>query len=438
MSRFTVLPSTRLLKLICVAFVVALVAAMVPALSGVWIACLVLVLVAAVADLFFGAPAKVEIEREPSARLVVGRWQQFDLRIIHVAGGPTHLSFYDVWPAEFEGEPETLPFSMAEGQSHVLEFAMKPCTHGKFTLGPIYLRQWPGLGLWERRSCLEVETKLRVFPEFSPGKSALERLQQLGEIGQRKSRQRGEGTEFESLRIYQQGDDSNHIDWKATARSGRVVSRQYTIEKDHDIMILLDCGRLMGARFEGTPKLDYAIRSALALTEAGLRLGDRVGLMTFDSKVRSYLAPGHGHGQMAAMLERVSEIKGTTHETSFESAVAHLAAHQRKRSLIVILTDFVDRYTAAPMMLGLSELARRHAFLFVAVEDPTIEEVLSRLPDSRKELAGQAVAYDLRRERKVVLEQLRRQGMAVLDLLPDQLTAPMLNQYVDLRNRGAI
>lgn len=438
MPRFAVVPSSRLLKLIASALVLALVAAMVPAVMSVWVAWIALVAVAAIADFAFSSAAHVEIERNKNERMVVGRWQQIELRVIHQHGGPTQMCVYDVWPAEFEGSPESEVFSLAPGQSHLLTIALKPRTHGKFTLGPIYLRQWPGLALWERRTCIPVQTEMRVFPEFSPGKSALERLQQLGDVGLRRSRQRGEGTEFESLRLYQQGDDSAHIDWKASARSGRIVSRQYTIEKDHDVMILLDCGRLMGARFEGTPKLDYAIRSALALTEAGLRLGDRVGMMAFDSKVRAYLPPGQGHGQMAAVLERVSEIHSSTNETAFETAVAHLAAHQRKRSLIVILTDFVDRFTAAPMMHGLTELARRHAFLFVAVEDPTIEEVLSETPASRNQLAGQAVAYDLRRERKIVLEQLRRQGMVVLDLLPDQLTAPMLNQYLDLRNRGAI
>ncbi len=436
--RISVVPSKRLLKLTAWGLLLALAAAVIPTWSGLWLAWLLLLLVVASADALFAPKAKVEVERMFPDRLVVGRWQTVSLRIIHKGGSPVQLLLYDVWPPEMEGEPMVPTQRLGKQQSRICDFSIRPTTHGQYSFGPVYLRQWTGLGLWERRQCVDEKISLRVFPEFTPGRTALEHIRELGDLGLRRTRQRGEGTEFESLRVYQQGDDSVHIDWKASARHGKIVSRQYTIEKDHDVMILLDCGRLMGARFRGTPKLDFAMRAALALAEAGIRLGDRVGLMAFDAHIRAYLPPGHGPGQMASILERVSELHASNDETAFERAVAHLDMNQRKRSLVVVLTDFVDRYTAAPMLQGLMTLARRHAFLFVAVEDPSIEEVITEHPQSRSQMASQAVAYSMRRERAVVLEQLRRSGISVLDLLPDQLTAPMLNQYLELRNRGAL
>jgi uncharacterized protein (DUF58 family) len=399
---------------------------------------MVLLVVIALADGLIATRARLTVAREFPERLVVGRWHTARLIVNHTGGSGAWMRLHDTWPAEFEGDPRSDGFVLAPENSVVVELPLRATTHGRYTFGSVFVRQWSGLALWERRSELAADFALRVFPEFSPGRSALDRLRELGDVGLRRSRQRGEGTDFESLRAYQQGDDSARIDWKATARRGKVVCRQYTIEKDHDVLIALDCGRLMGARFDGTPKLDYAMRAALALAEAGLRLGDRVGLMAFDSKVRAFLPPGQGPGQMAMILERVCELQTRNEETAFEHALTYLDAHHRKRSLVVLITDFVDRHTAAPMMQGLMALSRRHAFLFVAVEDPTIEQVLAREPEHRRELAGQAVAYSLRRERAVVLEQLRRQGISVLDLMPDRLTAPVLNEYLSLRNRGVL
>jgi uncharacterized protein (DUF58 family) len=417
------------------------VAFFVPSIVGIWAVALVGISLLAALDLVLTKPAEIDVERELPARLFLGREHELQLRF-HINKSSRTKSARVVAteriPLEWDGVGHVHAFNLVQGKAADITIKVRARKRGRYQLGALHVVQEAGLGLWRRVGLVDIDTEARVYPDYQPGAHALGGLRDFGDVGQRRTRQRGEGTDFDSLREYRDGDEPSRIDWKATARLGRVISRQFTVEKDHDVMIALDCGRLMGAEFQGVAKFDYALRAALALAEAGLRAGDRVGVLAFDDKVRCFVPPGKGAGQLGQILENLHDVTAESNETDFARGLTYLGVHHRKRSLVVLLTDFVDQFTAGPMMVGLASVSTRHACLFVSVEDPTLEEQLLEAPRDTVALAGHAVAHSMRRSRAEVLQRIRRTGATVLDLQPDKLTGPVINAYLRLKDSGSI
>jgi uncharacterized protein (DUF58 family) len=431
-------PAPKLVWLMLIAIplaVLGIFANFVNLLLALWI---LVLFVVALADRMLFPPCSIRSSRPLPPRLVIGK--TFEMQIVFRNEGRSKSVFFgvDQIPSKLEGECVLSAFELEAGEACTFPIPMRALRRGRFQLGPMHITQEPGLRLWRHHAVLDNGGEIKVYPDYQPGAKSLDHLQQVGELGIRRTRQRGEGTDFESLREYRDGDDSARIDWKATSRLGRAVSRQYTIEKDHDVVIALDCGRLMGAQFNGVSKFDHTIRAALALAETSIRAGDRVGLMVFDSSVRCFIPPSKGPTQLGRILDALHDLDSILDETEFQRSLTYLAVHHRKRSLVVLFTDFIDQHTAAPMLLGLANIARRHACLFVAVEDPTFDECLASLPLDVEGLASQAVAYGMRKDRQQVLEILRREGIDVLNQLPDNLTAPVINSYLRLKDSGRL
>ena len=302
-------------------------------------------------------------------------------------------------------------------------------------------------GLLRRRIVAGAGQKLAVYPDTSRfmRPEALDPKRVLASMGVKRARQRGEGMDFESLREYVPGDDPRRIDWPATARRGRLVTRLYQHEHNHSVTIAVDASRLMGGRFRGRTKLDYAVDSALALVYAALASNDRAGLVVFDRELRAHLAPHARRADLGRFVELLRPIQPRLVEADYRALVRELLSRQQKRSLIVILTDFAA-VSASVIVAPLALLARHHRVLLVAVRDRVFETLALRPgggPD-RRGLAGQPagsergiyrrlVLDDLLREREETLARLRQRGLHTLDLAPAQITASVLNSYLALR-----
>jgi len=409
--------------------------------SSLWllIASGLLALVAAV-DAIAGRPPLLQVERQLPSRWVLGEENRASLLIragdVNDDAGRRSISVLvsEAWPQELElhRDAQVVKFSGAEFV-HICE--VRPLRHGVLEWTQIRLSQSSALGLWDFVQSFELPARVEVLPRFELSDVALQQLRDLGSVGERRGKQRGEGSEFDSLREYRPGDEPSRIDWKATARSGKVVSRQFTVDRQHDVYLALDTGRLMAARFDGVAKGDRALSAMLTLAQQALLSGDRVGWMSFDAKLRQHIGPGKEMSQMAAILEAATRAQPELAETDFARSFMQVAQLQRKRSLFVVCTDFVDEASSADMVEVLTALKQRHAILFVAVSDPSLADIIRKPAASASDLAAQATAFHLVGERKKVLDQLRRLGLQVLDLSPDQITGSILNHYFEMRER---
>jgi len=379
------------------------------------------------------------LARRLPGRAFVGRAAEIALTLENPAREPVSVEVMDEVPADLAAEePRFTGVLVPPAASVTLRYPIRPSVRGDRRLGPSIALERSPLGWLRRRTVAGADAVLAVYPDATrylrPEALAPKRV--LAAMGVRPSRRRGEGMEFESLRDYVAGDDPRRVDWAATARRGRLVTRLYQHERNHTVLIALDTSRLMGGRVGARTKLDYAVDGALALAYAALTAGDRVGLVVFDREVRGHLRPRAHRKALGLFVEvlRVTEAHGV--EADYRTLVREVGARQRRRALVIVLTDFVE-VDAASLVAPLVLLARRHRVLLVAMRDPAYEALAPGAPpgaDAPLDLYRRVVLDELLREREAALGRLRRGGLETVDLLPEAITAEVLNHYLAIRH----
>jgi uncharacterized protein (DUF58 family) len=293
----------------------------------------------------------------------------------------------------------------------------------------------------ERQYCYESVGEVKVFPDIMVSsddirKDSLAEKNLLDQLMQ--TRLRGEGMEFESLSRYQPGDDLRRVDWRSSARHRQLMVRRYQVEQHRDVMILIDCGRLMGTDVDGGTKLDRAVGSALMLGRVALEGGDRCGLGIFDDQIRGYLPPLSGPNALRTVTDSIFDVQCRWHESNFSVMFAALQTRQIKRSLVVILSDIVDADTSERFRTALASLTRRHVVVLAALRTPFLQQTLKAPVDSFRDVARKAVAVRILQEREKALHYFHRAGIRILDVEPTDLTVPLVNQYIRLRERNLL
>ena len=311
---------------------------------------------------------------------------------------------------------------------------------GEARLRALWVR-WRGpLGLVQR----ELRHPLDLTVAIAPNVRAVRRtaLRFFGArqflSGIKVERYTGDGSEFEALREYQAGLDHRAMNWKASARHRKLLSQEFRAERNHQVVVAIDTGYLMREPLVGIPRLDHAINGGLLLSYFCLRTGDRVGLFGFDEKVRCFAEP-QGNVQAFPRLQRLSaSLQYSSSETNYTLGLAELATRLRRRSLVVLLTEFTDTIAAELMLENVDRLSRRHLVLFVALRDAGLDELAERRPASLADLHRAVVAQDLARERDVVLRRLRRLGVHTVDATPSSISVQLLNRYFEIKRRELV
>jgi uncharacterized protein (DUF58 family) len=282
-----------------------------------------------------------------------------------------------------------------------------------------------------------LEAALPVFPNLHAVSRDAIRLFTTKNLqsGIKVERHRGDGSEFDHLREYVPGFDIRTMDWKVSARHGKLFCRQLRAERNRQVMLAVDSGRLMSEPLQGVPRLDHAITAGLTLSYVSLHVGDWVGLFSFDDTLRRFCAPVRGRAGIHPLNEVAGRIDYSTHETNFTLSLMEFSRRQTRRALVVVLTDFVDTITAELMVENLIRLARHHLILFVALRDPMILETANRAPKSLLHLNRSMVAHRLLKDREMVIRRLRRKGIHCIDALPGEVSARLIDHYLELKRK---
>jgi uncharacterized protein (DUF58 family) len=317
------------------------------------------------------------------------------------------------------------------------ELALVPRRRGELRIVALHMK-WTGpLGLVERRRVEGVLAAVPVVPNIGAVRAVALRMLGSQEFlaGLKVEKYIGDGTEFESLREYLPGLDHRAIDWKSSARHRKLLTVEFRAERNHQVVIAVDGGQLMSEPLDGIPRLDHAINAGLMLGWFCLRTGDRVGWASFDERVRSWAEPVAG----AASFPRLQRLSAEAHyrrvETNFTLTIAELSMRLRRRSLIVLFTEFLDTVTAELMIENIRRLARRHLVMFVSLRDPMVETRALVPPSSFAALHEAVVANDFMRERNLVLERLKQAGCHCIDTTPDKFSMAIINRYLDVKRR---
>jgi uncharacterized protein (DUF58 family) len=396
-----------------------------------------LVLLAAF-DAWLARGRAVVVERETPAVWSVGRDNVVRLRVRSLARRRLEVAVTDDLPADVTATGLPARVTLPALGAATLTYHARPARRGLAELGDHTARYPSPLGLWQRQLRVAARTGAKVYPDVTAVRAwELLARQSRENLLVRAVRLRGGENEFERLREYGRDDQFRDIDWKATARRGRLIVREYQQERNQTIVCLLDCGRLMTAESHGLAQLDHALNAVLMLSHVAARAGDQLGLLAFDSKVRLYLPPEGGRRAAQRVARATYDLHANLVETDFEAAFAHLGTRLRKRALVLLFTQVIDDLSARALLRQVRGLPARHLPLCVVFRDPELER-LAEPPGglgaaSEGDLYVGAAAAETIQWREQLVRDLKAGGSLVLHVPPKQATPAVIERYLQIK-----
>lgn len=379
-----------------------------------------------------------QVTRRLNRNLPVGAWSTVTLEVRNNDTLPLRCEVHDLHPAEFEVRGQPAGLTLVPGQWAELRYQLRPPTRGAFyATGTEFLIRSPW-GLWYERRGDGSAQQLRVYPNFAEiaHYTLLATDNRLSQMGVRRRQRRGEGSDFHQLREYRVGDTLRQIDWKATSRYRKLISREYQDERDQQILFMVDCGRRMRHADAGRVHLDEALNAVLLLSYVSLRQGDSVGFMTFGG-VRRWFAPRKGQHVVNGLLNATYDLQSTTDAADYRAAASELLARQRRRALVVLITNTRDE-DQADLEAAVKLLRTRHLVLVADLRESLLDEIVAGSVGTLDQALQFHATEDYLARRRHAHERLSYHGARLLDLRPAQLPVALVNQYFAIKRGGAL
>jgi uncharacterized protein (DUF58 family) len=397
-----------------------------------------LLLILTLVDFMLYPPlTSLDVERQVEPQLSLGTDNPVRLVVRNAHTRPWLLTVHDEPPAGMPTDAADVTFTSEPGIRHTVTYHLSPRARGDYRFGDIWVKVRGRLGLTLRQRRIPASDGIKVYPNIAETAkfTLMARRGRLQQAGIRAARLVGAGREFESLREYQPDDEYRRIDWKASAHRGKLISRQYEVERSQNVILVLDVGRTMMAEIDGIAKMDYAVNAALLLAYVATLSDDKVGLLVFADTVQAWIPPRKGRAQVYRILDALYNAQSRRAEPDYRGAFAYLAGRWRRRSLMVCFTDLWDPDSSRQTMAELAALQPRHLVACVTLMDTKVlrraEADLTRVED----VYEQGVALQMLDDRARATSELQRRGVLVVDSPADKLSAALVNRYLEVKER---
>ena len=409
-----------------------------PSRVTIVVVALVVALVALV-DVALAAPVgALRLTRTGATACRLGDRAETVIAVVNPGRRPLRGVLRDAWVPSAGASPRTHDLDVPPGERRTVTTVLQPTRRGDRTPDRVTIRSVGPLGVAARQGRHELPWRLRVQPPFTSRKFLPERLARLRQLdGAVAVRQRGQGTEFDSLRDYVQGDDVRAIDWRATARRQETVVRTWRPERDRTVLLVLDTSRTSAGRVGDVPRLDATLDAALLLSALAVRAGDRVELLAFDREPRAVVEGSGKQDVLARMSDAMAGLDPALVESDGRRLVGEILRRTRRRSLVVLFTSLDTAPLEQGLLPVLGSLTTRHTVLLAAVADPRVEE----LATGGGNVAGvydRAAAERTRGERRRLTAVLRRRGVEVVDAPPEAFAPAVSDAYLSLKAAGRL
>jgi uncharacterized protein (DUF58 family) len=432
-------PSGRLLRLTALWLALAFVAAFVPVVLWAWSgAAVALGLVAGIDLIALWRRKALDVRRVVAHSLALGHWTDVVIELRNPEPNSELVEVFDGVPST--AESELLPRQVALPASSGASFAyrLRALRRGDAQFDLVQILRTSPWRLWARREFGGSPQTVKIYPDFAAVAGftlhGLENRIQL--MGIRRKQRRGEGLEFRQMREYIEGDTLRQIDWKATSRRRKLISREYQEERDQQLVFLLDCGRRMRAVDGDLTHFDHCLNALLLVSYIALRQGDAVGLMTFGG-VDRWLPPVKGRASMNVLINSVYDLDTGLEPSDYLAAAARAKSLQKRRALIVLVTNQRDE-DDDELRPALELLRKRHLVLLASLRETSVERLLHAPPDTFEAALRSCAALDYTQARRRSLDRLRTGGVVTLDLEPRNLPVALAEKYLDIKRSGRL
>jgi uncharacterized protein (DUF58 family) len=385
-------------------------------------------------------PASLEVERTFCGPLAQLDSSEVELQIINRSPRIVRLTLRDDVPEGISPEAAHVTATVGPKAEVSTHYTLVPQHRGEHHYGQVHARVESALRLAQRWIVFDLRQSVKVYPNLkgtADQEVMLTRSRQI-EMQQRLLRQRGHGREFESLRDFQTGDEWRNICWTASARRGRLVSTMRQTERSQTIVSVLDCGRLMRARMNRKSKLDYATETALRLAQLASYSGDNSAMLAYGSQVQQRLMAGKGEHHLRALLEQLALVREQPGEADHLRAAAALQGMQKRRAMIVWITDIADLSITPEVVAAALQASRRHLVVMAVLGQPDVRTLVAQPPADNTSLFRFAAASETIGRRELILSQLQSQGVHVIEVDAPELTGAVLNKYLEVKQRSLL
>lgn len=430
--------ASRFYQAACIFVVLALLASYKGAEQAWWIMAGIFLLVIVIDALLVFKNPNISIERELPQSLPLGVWQALALKITNPGNNNFTFDIHDHHPSQIlsRGQPQTI--NLAAGTDALYRYDIQAVERGDASFPLTQIKLKSPLGFWHRLIKVENEETCRVHPNFAAvSKFALLALDnRLSQMGILKKRRRGEGQDFHQLRDYRKGDSLRQIDWKATSRMRKPISKEYQDERDQQIVMLLDCGYRMRTKDDDVSHFDQSLNATLLLSYVALRQGDAVGLGTFGGNNR-WLAPVKGVALVKRILESIYDLRATRESPDYSQVARDLIMRQRKRSLVVMITNIRDS-DSDDILPAVRLLSKQHLVLLVSMQEKVLDTVLDAPVNKLNDAVRLSATHEFIEHRNNAINKLRARGVVCIDTTPEDLSVTLVNAYLDIKSSGKL
>lgn len=385
-------------------------------------------------------PSQLTVRRTWHSPAALSIPSNLELALVNTCGKTVRATLTDTVPLQLRNEPPSVTLKAGGRNEATGAYQICPAQRGDASFGACYVRYQSVLRIAERWVRASVEQNVRIYPNLEEAKRHsiyLLRSRQIA-MEKRHARIRGIGREFESLREYQQGDEYRDICWTAAGRRGKLVTRVYQIERSQTVWIVIDSGRLMRARVRNLSKLDHAVNAALSLAQVALYSGDRVGLVAYGRAIRHQLPAAKGSAHLRQLIEHLAQVHEEGSEADHLQMAGRLLTDQKRRSLIVWLTDLAETAMTPEVIEAASMMMPRHLVLFVVIGQPDLGELAAKRPESETEMYEVAAAQEMVHRRELLLARLRERGALALEVSSGAISPVLVNSYLQIKERNQL
>ncbi len=431
-------PSRRLFALAAVPALLTLGTVIRPEL-GVFILGIDSIIVAlAMLDLWLlTGPGSFEAERHLLKVASLDKPHDVRLVISNNSGSNVSATISDDIPDQFVIEDNHFLQRLKRKSAVTFDYSLRPLERGRFSMKKVFLKTSSPWRLWKGVFRVPCESEINVYPDLKQiaEYSILARTNRLSQFGVRATRRVGQDNDFERLRDYNLDDNFKFIDWRTSARRQKLTVRDFQASQSQRVIFMIDCGRMMTNERDGLTLLDHALNASLMLSHVALDRGDAVGMMFFHNKILSYVPPKTGRAQMNRLLHASFDRHPEYVESRYDQAFVYLRARCLKRSMVVLMTSVIDEVNANQVQQYLGSLVGRHLPFGVMMRDYQMWEPIDQFETDKSKLFEAAAAAEILNWRHEVLTQLNRSGVLSIDSFPEDLTAPMINRYLEVKAR---
>jgi uncharacterized protein (DUF58 family) len=374
------------------------------------------------------------IHRKLPDRMDVRRGFEVGLELHARSPQSVHVELSDDLPPVFSAVRNRLsgPFNGTEASFFYTTMALE---RGKYVLANIYLRYWGGLGLWKKQVRLEQADTIDIYPDLSQVRGVLGAVQDALILeGHRLFKKQRSGSEFHYIRDYVQGDDIRHMNWKASARTTKLMTNLFQPEKGKIVTLVLDCGRQMGIELNAQVKLDRTLEAALTLAAVALKQGDQVALLAYSNRIKVYVPPGKGLLHLQELTRAVYDLRTDFVESNTQIAMSHVLRFLKKRSLIVLFSDMESYLYDKELLPYVQRLRKGHHVLLLSLQDPLLHHAARIRAEDSRQAYRQSIAHKFTQDRYAYVMKMASRGIPVMDVPADQLTLSAVNVYLNLKS----